>query len=424
MQKTGESLRVWNLTPWEKVSTQLDALTKTMSEGRTGDNAIYTALTKEVGEIQKTVKKVGDIEAGVKTCEEKIAKADVNLKNAVKNQSFTNKQVEDMIDASNRVSTTADKEIVEGAAQFTALLQGRSNSPDPIEAVDPRYYKHYRDAYAGWLRAYSPNGHEGMKIQAAMQRGIDPEGGYLAPVEMTNQIIRLSEEINPITKYAKIIKTNSAALSGFINTGPPDCQWGAEAEALTETTTPTYGKWRIDVKKLYAYPRMTPEMVADSSIDIEKEVSTQIGTETAKRIGVGSLDGKGERDIRGFYSYGFGLTKPTGADWQHWRYVKSGVADGMDSFDPLIRLRGALDAEYKKTSLKTAFFMNSNTFVHLQTMKDGIGNYMATPHITLTPSTKLMNDPIIIFEGLQDLGDKHISDLVRHLSASLFALDA
>ena len=181
-----------------------------------------------------------------------------------------------MIDASNRVSTTEDKEIVEGAAKFTALLQGRSNSPRPNRSRGSEILQELSRCLCRVASSrIAQMGIKGMKIQAAMQRGIDPEGGYLAPVEMTQKIMRLSEETNPITKYATIIKTNSAGLYRVHKYWGTRLSVGSGSRSIrSETTTPTYGKWRIDVKKLYAYPRMTPEMVADSSIDIEKELTT------------------------------------------------------------------------------------------------------------------------------------------------------
>ena len=396
--------------PLDKVSTEVVELSNNLATVKSDVDKKFESLLEEVNAIKISSSKVDKINSEVKNLSDGVKNVNTGLKNFIGNQEQINLQHESMIDSSNLGSSVKSHDYAASAAELTSMLQDMENErtntgedPKQISPITSQYYEKYRGAFYGYLRLPEKDTHQGLKYQADMQRGIDPDGGYLAPVELTKKIMRLSEEINPILKHAKVIKTNRAAVEGFINTGLPDCRWGGEAQPYERTRTPSYGKWRIDIKKLYAYPRLTPEQVADSDINLESEVFRLVGNETSKLIGTASLTGNGILDMRGLYSYPFKLTEPTGTDWQHWRYIKSGSANTIDSFDPFVQMYGALDPIYRKTSNNVSWFMNRKVWTHLMTLKDANGHYFINPNFKEHPDGIIMGSPIVIFDGLNDL---------------------
>lgn len=159
----------------------------------------------------------------------------------------------------NTVCTTLDA--TDGAVGFT----------DPKKAKD----------FVSLVRSIF-NKEDSMVMSAKdMVEGRDPDGGYLVQPEYRNTMLSLIQQYGTARQFCTVIPMTTTELIMPKLTGGVQVYWIGEGQTMTETK-PTFGEFRMTVKKLAALVPMTSELLADSSLAIANLLATLFAQALAK----------------------------------------------------------------------------------------------------------------------------------------------
>ena len=218
------------------------------------------------------------------------------------------------------------------------------------------------------------------EITNALQVGTDSEGGYLVPDEFEKTLVQALLEENIFRSLAKVITTSSGDRKIPVVATKGTASWIDEEGAVPESDD-AFTQVSIGAYKLGTMIKVSEELLNDSVFNLE----SYIATEFARRIG--------SKEEDAFFN-GDGTGKPTGI------FHSTGGADiGITvasstaiAIDELMDLFYALKSPYRKNA---TFVMNDATVKAIRKLKDGSGNYIWQPSITMGAPDTLLNRPVV-----------------------------
>lgn len=204
----------------------------------------------------------------------------------------------------------------------------------------------------------------------------DPQGGFLAPNEYLNELIRNIVEITPFMSLARIINTNRKALEVPRRTGEPNSFWVGETEVKPSSQS-SYGLEEIPVNKLGVKVQVSREMMSDSVFNMSQEIRFDIAEEFARAVGNAFVVGDSVKKPQGF------VNNP------NVEQVATGDAADI-TMDGIIDLQGSLKRGYNGS-----FIMNRRTAAAVKKLKDGSGQYLWQPNQVVGQPATLQGDAVI-----------------------------
>ena len=153
-----------------------------------------------------------------------------------------------------------------------------------------------RNDFDKWARFGA--GHEAEIFQNAQQtRGVDSEGGYLVPTEVSTSIIDILKPRSVLMSLG----TTQMNLSGIGKFELPrvssstTAQWLGELATITESAM-AFDNVSLDPRKVAALVRLSKEVVADANQSIEGHVRQNIASQLALSIDDKGINGTGASD--------------------------------------------------------------------------------------------------------------------------------
>ncbi len=203
-------------------------------------------------------------------------------------------------------------------------------------------------------------------FQAALQTGIDPDGGYLAPTTVSNRTITRVFETSPLREYATIETIGGKDVELARDEDEFGAGWAGETETRSETTTAKLGAAKIVAHELYAKPKATQAMLEDAGIDIETWIARKLADKFTRVETSAFFTGNGVNKPRGLLTYGNGTS---GAAIEQ---IASGNATNItgDAFWDVVY---ALKEPYDRNA---RWFANRQSIRQVMKLKDGQGNYL------------------------------------------------
>ena len=194
-------------------------------------------------------------------------------------------------------------------------------------------------------------------------------GGYLAPAEYANEIIKDITEISPVRQVARVIKTSAKEIEIPKRTGLVSGGWVGEIEAASSSNS-TYGMEKISVNKMMVYSDISVEMLQDSAFNMRQEISSDVAEDFARIEGAAFVSGNGVKKPEGLLSNEDVAT------------YNSGNASELTA-DSLFEIQGEVKAGYDLT-----YMMNRKTLhQHVRTLKDNNGQYLLQMGLGSLPNT-------------------------------------
>lgn len=220
---------------------------------------------------------------------------------------------------------------------------------------------------------------QSFEIQNALQIGTDSEGGYLVPDEFERTLVEALEEENIFRRLASVITTSYGDRKIPVVSSKGTASWVEEEGPIPESDD-TFGQVSIGAYKLATMIKVSEELLNDSVFNLEK----YIAKEFARRIGAKEEEA---------FLVGDGLGKPTGI------FNSIGGADigvtssaaGAITLDELLDLVYGLKSPYRK---KASFIMNNSTVKAIRKLKDGNGQYLWQPSVSLGEPDTILNHPV------------------------------
>ncbi|MCR4283283.1 MAG: phage major capsid protein, partial [Bauldia sp.] len=238
--------------------------------------------------------------------------------------------------------------------------------------------------------------------QKALSAGSPGDGGYLVPDETEREIGRRLAAASPIRAISGVRQiSGNVYKKPFAITGAAT-GWVGEADARSETASPTLAELEFPAMELYAMPAATATLLDDAAVNIDEWIAGEVEQAFATQEGTAFVTGDGDKKPTGFLSY----TKVAEASWAWTKigYVLTGVSGGFAAdeaaSDNLVDLVYALKSGYRQTA---HFVMNRKTQAAVRKLKDADGNYIWQPSAVAGGTASLMNFPIAESEDMPDI---------------------
>lgn len=240
----------------------------------------------------------------------------------------------------------------------------------------------YTDAF----RAHFTKG----DVQAALNKGTDGDGGYLAPIEWDRTITDKLVQVSPMRQIAQIQSISTAGFKKLFNNRGTGSGWVGETAARTETTTPTFSPLTFTPGEIYANPAATQQLLDDAEIDVEAWLATEVETEFAYQEGVAFVSGNGTNKPYGFLTYVTGAANAALHPWGAIGLTTAAAVAAVTS-DEIINLIYSLPGEF---TADARFVMNRASQGKIRLLKDGQNNYIWQPSYQAGQPASLAGYPI------------------------------
>lgn len=269
---------------------------------------------------------------------------------------------------------TAHQTEVRTLTERLSAMETRLNRPgsqqeqtDETAATERRYFINY-------LR----RGNQAPEAELrALTVANDTQAGYLAPAEVSNEMIREITEFSPIRQYATVRQTTAPSVKYPKRTGITNAKWEGEIEEAEESTV-TFGQTEIVAKRLTTYVDISNSLLMGSDGTAEAEVRSAFSEDFGKKESTAFVLGDGFKQPEGI------LTSAAVP------FFANGHATNL-SPDALIGLMYSLPAQYRNRGV---WLINSTTVGKVRVMKDGQGNYIWQPGLQAGQPATLLGRPI------------------------------
>lgn len=220
-----------------------------------------------------------------------------------------------------------------------------------------------------------------------LRQSDNAQGGYLAPAEYANEIIKKITEVSPVRSVARVITTSSKEINFPKRTGLVSGGWVGEGQVSSQSNS-TYGEETIKAEKLMVYTDISFELLNDSVFNMRNEITSDIAEDMARIEGAAFVSGNGVNKPQGLLSAsGVGETN-------------SGSASALTG-DSLYAIQGEIPTGYNLAWMFNRKTLNAN----IRTLKDTYGQYLFVPSLGIrdVPNT-VAGLPYVLANDMPDVG--------------------
>lgn len=265
-----------------------------------------------------------------------------------------------------------------------ADLEKKANRPGATsDKKDDEAVALERKAFGTYLRLGNQTPADELKT---LQVSSDPQGGYLAPPEMSTEFIRDLVLVSPVRSVASVRSTSAPSVSYPSRTGITAAKWKGELQAQ-EGSEPTFGQAEIVVKELNTYVDVSNQLLADSAGQAESEVRLALS------------DDFGQKEGKAFV-LGNGVLEPEGILTNAEIASLANTSTTTIVPDALIGLMYSMPTQYRNSG---TWAMNSTTLGKLRLLKDGDGRFLWQPSFQLGQPETILGRPVIELPDMPDI---------------------
>lgn len=259
-------------------------------------------------------------------------------------------------------------------------LEAKANRPAGGETKEEPTAE--RKAFAAYLRQGSNAPADELK---ALNVSNDPQGGYLAPAELSAEVIRDLVEFSPIRSVASVRGTTAPSTIYPTRGDLTNAKWHGEMQDRDESTI-TFGQKEIEVKEISTYVDISNRLLSDAP-QAEAEVRAALSEDFGGKEALAFVHGSGVLEPEGFMTH-------TGI-----AYTANGHATNL-SADALITLMYALPATYRNRGV---WALNGTTLGVIRKLKDGQGNFLWQPSYQAGQPETVLGRPVVEMIDMPDL---------------------
>jgi HK97 family phage major capsid protein len=216
----------------------------------------------------------------------------------------------------------------------------------------------------------------------------DVQGGYVAPPQLSTEMIRNLTLFSPVRAAASVGVTSSPSVILPARTAITNALWEGEIDTATESE-PTFGQLEIPVFGMKTFTDISIQLLEDSVQNVETELSLALSEDFGRKEGTAFVNGTGVKQPRGIMvcpDIGFmpnGSTSVLGSD---------SLIDLLYSLPPVYRSRGV-------------FMMNSTTIAAVRKLKDSTGRYLWQEPLADGAPPTLLGRPVIEAIDMPDIAN-------------------
>jgi len=308
-------------------------------------------------------KKIEELHGLVKDLRERFEKTEEGIFTKADFEEFKSKSVSEMLNRLAEVEKKVDR------PGF-----GKEEESKPSEE---------KVIFEKWLRkgVLSPEEQKVLKIS-------DSEtGGYLAPAEYVNEIIKTVQEFSPIRQIARVRRTSRSLVMIPKRTGVFSAQRTTEMGERTETEGLKYGLEQMDLPEAYALVKVTKQDLEDTAFNLEAEINQEFATQFAILEGKEFVSGDGVGKAEGLLTNG------------DISSFNSGNASAIAA-DAIVQMPYKVKSAYLRNA---RWVMNRNTIAAVMLLKDGNNRYLWQPSFQAGQPSRLAGYPIVEAPDMPDI---------------------
>jgi HK97 family phage major capsid protein len=135
--------------------------------------------------------------------------------------------------------------------------------------------REHKNAFVSYMRNGETAGLRQLETKA-LSVGSNPDGGFVVPVEIENQITARLTAISPIRAIAGVRVISGNVFKKPFMTAGPAVGWVGETDARTQTTSPTLDALSFPAMELYAMPAATATLLEDAAVNIDQWLAAEV----------------------------------------------------------------------------------------------------------------------------------------------------
>lgn len=300
---------------------------------------------------------------------------------------------EDLIDDQNEPQTPANEPQIDIKAfdEIKARLdkiEAKANRPQGVHITGPVADTESK-AFGNFLR----RGVERIAPEEvkALTVANDASGGFLAPEEFGNELIKLLSEYSPIRSYAKVITISAPQITYPRRVTGTAATWVAETADRTESGM-TFEQVTLTPHELATFTDVSNALLEDNAYNLEGELLGDFAESFGKTEGLAFVKGTGTGQPVGIMS---------AADIAE---IKTGVAANFPASNPadvIIAMYHKIATTYAQSGV---WLMNRNTLALIRQWKDGNGRYLVIDPISEGAPSTLLGRPVVEMPDMDDIG--------------------
>lgn len=256
-------------------------------------------------------------------------------------------------------------------------------------------------------------------LQAAMTKGTDADGGYLAPIEWDRTIGEKLKRISPMRAESRIITISVAGFKKYFSDRNVGSGWVGETASRPATSTPQIGVLDFTPGELYANPAISQQLLDDAAVDLEQWLGSEVDTEFARQEGIGFTSGDGVNKPYGVLTYVTGEANAARHPYGAIKAMASGAA-GAITGDSLLDVMYDLPSEF---AANAKWHLNRLSVGRIRKLKDGQGNYLWQPSYASGQPQTLAGAPIVEHPDFPLIAAGNIAALFGDMEATYLIVD-
>jgi HK97 family phage major capsid protein/HK97 family phage prohead protease len=273
-------------------------------------------------------------------------------------------------------------EAIKPLADRLDTLEAKGNRP-ATEGKGETELTPERKAFQAYLRF----GNQLPEAEAkALLPNSDPQGGYLAPPELSAEILKDLVEFSPIRSVASVRGTSAPSVIYPTRSPMGNAQWDDALDDETETSGNPFGSLEVFVKGMSTYVDVHNQLLQDAPV-VETEVRGAVAEDFGKKESIAFVKGDG-------------VTQPEGVMTNASVTVYNNGHATVLQPDSLIKFLYAHPATYRNQGV---WAMNGATLAAVRLLKDGQNNYLWQPSYQAGQPETLLGRPILEVLDMDDV---------------------
>lgn len=264
-------------------------------------------------------------------------------------------------------------------------LEAKINRPaNDNRSADNDNQKIEQKAFTSFLR----KGREGMGADEvkSLTVGNDPSGGYLAPPELSTEMIRLLTQFSPVRAAARVGQTASPSVILPVRTGITNALWEGEIEDET-ASEPAFGQVEIPIFGMKTFTDISVQLLEDAVQNVEAELSDALAQDFGKKEGMAFVNGTGNKQPRGI------MVHPDVG------FMPNGHATALQ-VNGLIDLFHSLPAAYRSNG---AWMINSTSVAAVRKLTTSVGAPLWVDSLAVGNPSTILGRPVIETVDMPDI---------------------
>jgi HK97 family phage major capsid protein len=239
-------------------------------------------------------------------------------------------------------------------------------------------------AFASFVRS----GREGMdplEVKSLVVAN-DAQAGYLAPAQLSTEMIRLLTQFSPVRAAANVGQTGSPSVILGKRTGITNAKWEGEIED-SEESEPAFGQIEIPIFGMKTYTDISVQLLEDSIQNVEAELNLALSEDFGKKEGIAFINGTGNKQPRGIMVHPDVSYVPNG----HATEVKlNGLIDLFHSLPPAYRNSGV-------------WMLNSTSVAAIRKLTTSMGAPVWVDSLAVGNPSTILGRPVIEAVDMADV---------------------